>query len=121
MPKHPIQPLQLENETLRFKSNAIVLFLLDNGPFDLNHLGRQRFSQEDHEQFAQLIGYSLAGASELHYVRSDVLDVAEMMFKEGCTEKDARIECLESQVETVKNSLREAVAALFNIHPGDLK
>lgn len=70
--KHPIQPLYLdENGTLRFKENAIVRFLLDNGPFDLDTLSLEKFSQEDREQFAQLIGYSLGGYDDLKYVSDE--------------------------------------------------
>lgn len=36
--RHPIQPLYKdEHGALRFKGNAIVRYLLDAGPFDLNH------------------------------------------------------------------------------------
>lgn len=68
---HPTQPLYHdENDTLRFKHNRIVAFLLDAGPFDMNQLAVMDFSREDREQFAQLIGYSLGGFSELSYVRN---------------------------------------------------
>lgn len=51
-PKHPIQPIYTdENNTLRFKKNAIVSFLLDNGGYDLNKLAAMDFSSEDREQF----------------------------------------------------------------------
>jgi hypothetical protein len=64
-----MQPLlKDENGTIRFKANAIVRFLLDAGPFDLTKLDVIPFTQEDREQFAQLIGYSLGGFSELSYV-----------------------------------------------------
>jgi len=70
--KHPTQPLDLdEHGTLRFKANAIVRFLLDAGPFDMNQLALMTFSQEDREQFAQLIGYSLGGFGELSYVSDE--------------------------------------------------
>jgi hypothetical protein len=66
---HPVQPLERDNlGTVRFKENKIVRFLLDNGPFDLNKLGIMDFTDEDREQFAQLIGYSLCGFAELSYV-----------------------------------------------------
>ena len=56
--KHPIQPLQQDKRgTLRFKENKIVQYLLENGPFDLNHLAVKDFPQEDREQFAQLIRF----------------------------------------------------------------
>ena len=66
---HPVQPLYVDPRGVhRFKKNAIVDFLLENGPFDLNQIARKGFSNEDQEQFAQLIGYSLSGFGELSYV-----------------------------------------------------
>lgn len=67
--RHPIQPLGLDGHgTLRFKANAIVRFLLDDGPNDMNRLAIMQFSREDQVQFAQLIGYSLSGFGDLSYV-----------------------------------------------------
>lgn len=75
--KHPIQPLVAdEHGALRFKKNAIVNYLLDNGPFDMNHLARVSFTQEDREQFAQLIGYSLVGFGTLSYVSDETFNRA---------------------------------------------
>lgn len=75
--RHPIQPLSKDkNGTLRFKKNAIVRYLLDAGPFDMNQLALMSFNNEDREQFAQLIGYSLSGFGELHYVSDEVYDKA---------------------------------------------
>ncbi len=68
--KHPRQPaVQDEHGIERFKSNAIVRYLLDNGPFDMNHLAVQSFSDEDECQFAKLIGYSVCGYEDLSYVQ----------------------------------------------------
>jgi hypothetical protein len=67
--KHPLQPLVTHDQGIvRFKANEIIQFLLDAGPFDMNKLALLKFSDEDREQFAQLIGYSLSGFSELPYV-----------------------------------------------------
>lgn len=67
--KHPIQPLYKDPYgVMRFKENKIVSFLLDVGPNDLNSLAFMNFSNEDREQFAMLIGYSLSGFGELSYV-----------------------------------------------------
>lgn len=61
MPHQPIQPIEKDaNQTLRFKANAIVKYLLDNGGIDMNKLAVLDFSVEDRQQFAQLIGYSLS-------------------------------------------------------------
>jgi hypothetical protein len=76
--QHPMQPVVLDpHGTPRFKQNAIVRFLLDNGPFDLNKLARMEFSQEDQVQFAQLIGYSVGGFGELPYVTDEAYDAAD--------------------------------------------
>jgi len=52
--KHPTQPLEKDshNGVLRFKENKIVRYLLDEGPFDMNHLAGISFPQGDKEQFA---------------------------------------------------------------------
>lgn len=83
--KHPIQPLEKDSDNiLRFKHNAIVRFLLDSGPFDLNQLASRPFSQEDREQFVQLIGYPLAVFSELSYVSNETYDKAASQVQETC-------------------------------------
>ena len=66
--KHPVQPLVMVNNVIRFKRNEIVRYLLDSGGIDMNQLAMLNFSDEDRVQFAQLIGYSLAGFGELSYV-----------------------------------------------------
>lgn len=73
----PMQPLISEDGVIRFKANEIVRYLLDQGSFDMNSLAAIPFSQEDREQFAQLIGYSLAGFAELHYVSNKTFMRAE--------------------------------------------
>jgi hypothetical protein len=67
---HPVQPLIKG----RFKPNKIVVHLLDHGPFDMNRLAMLEFTDEDRQQFAQLIGYSLGGYSELNYVTDEAFD-----------------------------------------------
>jgi hypothetical protein len=71
--QHPVQPvIQDEHGVHRFKKNTIVEFLLDKGGYDLNKLAMMGFSDEDWEQFAQLIGYSVSGAGDLSYVSDRV-------------------------------------------------
>jgi hypothetical protein len=78
--KHPIQPLYIDQSGLaRFKENAIVVHLLDNGGIDMNALAFLDFTQSDREQFAELIGYSLRGFSELSYVTDETLNAAVAM------------------------------------------
>lgn len=120
--KHPIQPLSEDkNGTLRFKSNKIVEFLLERGGFDMNDLACMEFSQEDREQFAQLIGYSLSGYGELSYVSDESYDAAENMINGERNELEARNDALRKQIEQVKEGLRSAASAAFGIHPDDLE
>ncbi len=70
--KHPTQPAGLDDHgVLRFKPNKIVRHLVDNGSITLNDIAVMPFSTEDRVQLAQLIGYSLSGFGELHYVSDD--------------------------------------------------
>lgn len=75
--KHPIQPLIIADGVTRFKANKIVQFLLDTGPFDMNKLACMEFTNEDREQFAQLIGYSLNGLGDLSYVSDKTYNAAD--------------------------------------------
>jgi hypothetical protein len=74
--RNPQQPVIDDH----FKPNKIVQFLLREGPFDLNTLANMDFSQDDMEQFAQLIGYSVLGYHELPYVS----DESALAAGEGC-------------------------------------
>ncbi len=80
-PPHPMQPLVWKRENdgdiIRFKENAIVRYLLDQGIFSLNHLAICGFSEEDHEHFAQLTGYSVSGFSGLSYASDKVVEKAD--------------------------------------------
>lgn len=122
MAKHPLQPIYKDTHgVLRFKANAIVEYLLDHGGVDMNKLACLDFTQEDREQFAQLIGYSLGGFSELSYVSDEAVNTAEKMAKSGQSEDAARIEYLQNELAELKSSLREPMARLFGVHPDDLK
>lgn len=68
--KNPMQPVRKDKDgVVRFKANEIVRFLLDNnGKIDLNMIAAIPFSQDDRQQFAQLIGYSVSGYGDLSYV-----------------------------------------------------
>lgn len=79
---HPLQPIITdEHGVKRFKANSIVRHLLDFGGIDLNQLARMYFEQNDREQFAQLIGYSLSGFAELSYVSDQTLAAVEAAAK----------------------------------------
>lgn len=78
LPEHPMQGVYLDDDgVVRFRHNAIVRFLLDAGPHSMNTLALMPWSDEDREQFAQLIGYSISGAGELSYVSDDLLAKAK--------------------------------------------
>lgn len=118
--RHPIQPLQRDKDgALRFKENKIVRFLLDNGPHDMNGLARMDFSQEDREQFAQLIGYSFSGFATLSYVSEDTYNTAAIMASRGSDERDARIEVLQAAVDRAREGVAKLAGELFRIHPDD--
>lgn len=121
MTHHPIQPIEKDGRgVLRFKKNAIVCHLLENGGIDMNMIARLDFSAEDRQQFAQLIGYSLSGYGELSYVTDDAYGAAELVAN-GVPESEARLAHCEKELAELRDSLREPVARLFGIHPDDLK
>lgn len=118
---HPIQPVTTDpNGTKRFKENKIVRYLLDAGGIDMNKLAIMPFDQNDREQFAQLIGYSLSGFSELSYTSDVVVEAANKMAEYGLTEEQAKLEVLNEKLVATREALRELVPIHFRIHPDDL-
>jgi hypothetical protein len=67
-PRHPMQPIENVDGVARFKPNKIVQYLLESGPYQFDEIGYLDFSDEDREQFAQLLGISVADYVELPYV-----------------------------------------------------
>ncbi len=124
--KNPIQPLANDAQGVtRFKANQIVRHLLDTHPTcGMNELARMDFTDDDRQQFAQLIGYSLDGYGSLRrYVSDEAYSTAAHM-AEGLDERDARIAALEQKLAEVRaaaDALREPVARLLEMHPDDLK
>ena len=117
----PMQPLAYDEKgVLRFKPNAIVQYILDNGGTDLNKITCLPFSKEDRQQFAQLIGYSLGGYSSLSYVDNESYETAEKIFNEGLSEDKARIAYLEGELKALRDALQVPMARLFEKHPDDL-
>ena len=124
--KNPIQPLaDDERGVLRFKANGIVWHLLDTHPAcDMNKLATLDFSDDDRQQFAQLIGYSLDGYGSLASYVSDEAYAAAAHMADGLDERDARIVALEQKLAEVRaaaDALREPMARLLEMHPDDLK
>jgi len=119
--KHPIQPLiKDEQGVIRFQKNKIVEYLLDEGPFDMNDIARIGFSENDQEQFAQLIGYSYSGFGELSYVSNDTYDTAELMMQ-GRSERIAGNTMMRKKLKKARKLIKKLTVLLFHIHPDDLK
>lgn len=77
-----MQPLVVDARgTVRFKQNQIIAYLLSQGEigvtFNLNTIPFDVFSQEDVEQFYQLMGYSLCGYSDLSFISDESKDAAD--------------------------------------------
>lgn len=82
--RQPMQPVFTDERGHdRFRMNSIVDYLLLNAGIDLNRLAMQPFPREDQMQFAQLIGYSLSGYSELSYVTDESYEAACKLAKRG--------------------------------------
>lgn len=81
----PIQPISVDGDGIvRFEKNAIVRRLLDYASdrgLGLNELAAEPYSQEDRVQFAQLIGYSLAGYGDLSCVTDKDFELAENAYR----------------------------------------
>lgn len=121
MPQHPFQPLYVDRYgTLRFKENAIVRFLLDNGGYDMNKLALMDFDDEDRAQFAQLTGYSTSGFAELTNYVSDEVYAAATLEDPEIAMHARRAYVLREKLDAVKAALQEPIAELFGIHPDDL-
>jgi hypothetical protein len=83
LPSHPMQPvISDEAGILRFKVNVIVWRLLNEGSINMNQIRMWEVSDEDRMQFAQLIGYSISGYSELDYVTDESLERAEELVRD---------------------------------------
>ena len=118
---HTIQQIEKDKDGIvRFRENKIVAYLLDNGGIDMNNLAVIDFSDEDREQFAQLIGYSLSGFGELSYVSNETYDTAVSIIEIGESEQAARIKVLTETLDNVKVAIGAAAVQLFDIHPDDL-
>lgn len=127
--KHPMQPIEMTpSGVVRFKKNAVVRYLLDEGGITLNDLAtRIEFSREDREQFAQLLGYSVSGFGELSYASPETVAAADLIAAQVVSgeavmdENAARIKSLEEKLADVKLHLRQAAVAMFDIAPEDLR
>ena len=113
----PIQPIK-DN---RFIPNRIVEKLLENALIDMNEIATMDFTQQERMQFAQLIGYSLSGFSELSYVDDETFySCNEIANNKVISENEARIQALRNQIVEIKRGLKIAVVEAFEIHSDDL-
>lgn len=87
---NPMQPIYVDTQgVVRFKRNAIVDYLLAEAGkrgFTLNQLVAVKgdFSQDDWEQFYQLIGYSISGYGGLDEVSDESVKKAARRSKKAC-------------------------------------
>lgn len=118
--RFPLQPIK----DGRFVPNRIVRWLLDTYT-DMNqvagHCVHANISDEEQEQFAQLIGYSVHGFGELSYVSNETYEAAIRIDEEGEDELAARVTVLEAELAAARAATRDLAVALFNIHPDDLQ
>lgn len=122
--RQPIQPLEEDkNGTVRFRENAIVRYMLDRGVVTMNDIAMlPGISQEDREQFAQLIGYSLGGFGELSYVSDETYNAAQAMHANPKkTEEQARIAALESENKHLRKQMAKMVQCAYDIDESTLK
>jgi hypothetical protein len=81
-PEHPMpmQPMEYVEGIIRFRRNRLVEYLLKAGKLNMNDLAIfahvAGISNAEQMQFAQLIGYSVDGASNLSYFDQET--VSEM-------------------------------------------
>jgi len=110
-PKHPIQPLVVDGHgVIRFKENKIVSWLLDNLNGGMNTIAEMDFTDEDREQFAQLVGYSHSGAGDLGYMSHHVLKVSiyDYYYSDSSPDK-AYIAHLEKKLEIITSQLGDLI------------
>ena len=115
--KNPIQPLVIdEQKVLRFKQNKIVRDLLDfasSRGMSLNEIAFNRtYSDDDHQQFAQLIGYSVSGYGELPYVDNVSFAAVAYMEHNPMTSDVVRIMAMEDKIDEVKKLIAEGIGWL---------
>ena len=123
---HPLQPIYLDDDgVVRFKPNTIVDYLVSGGAKEnitLNDLADMGFPREDWEQLAQLIGYSVSGWGDLSYVSANRRNAADAMVENPKDDpQTARIQELESTLNSLRSKLKEPIAELYGVHPDDLQ
>ena len=91
MPKHPMQKVYKdEHNVYRFRGNDIIQWLFNSGKLDLNEIAQLRFDNEDRQQLAQLLGYSISGYGELDSYVDDAAYSRAIMVQEKAIIKDGK-------------------------------
>lgn len=83
----PMQPIVLDPDGApRFQQNAIVRYMLDtlrkHQIADLDSMMDMNFSNEDWNQFVQLLGYSVCGFGELNFADPAIVKEADRVAKQ---------------------------------------
>jgi len=76
--KHPMQPVEIAKDgVIRFKQNKLVRFLVDQYGLNQLHMRCSEATEEDWNQLAQLIGYSVSGFGDLSYADPEIVAKAD--------------------------------------------
>jgi hypothetical protein len=81
--RHPMQPVYRDQDgRVRFHKNGIIRRLVDTKVISLNMISQWHgtypgISQDDVDQFWQLLGYSVGGYSELEFISDEAVKTAE--------------------------------------------
>ena len=75
--QHPMQDLRWDGDVIRFRANEIIKDAVESGAINLNDIACKQYSQADHMQLAQMIGYSVSGFGDLSYAHPDVVYEAD--------------------------------------------
>lgn len=80
---HPMQEVHIAaDKVARFRANRIVAAVYEHAAqhgLDLNKLAIMGFSDEDHNQFAQLLGWSVSGFGDLSYADPELVEKADAL------------------------------------------
>lgn len=80
---HPMQPLYRDiHGVIRFTPNMIIRYLVDAKVIDLNAVARLPVRDEDREQLAMLMGYSVSGFGELSFVSDATYEAVQAAAEE---------------------------------------
>ncbi len=73
----PMQPIEMIDDIVRFRPNAIVKRLSDENWINLNTIAKWDVPVEDREQFWQQLGYSVSGYGDLPFARPETIAKAD--------------------------------------------